>query len=290
MNKQILILILFITLVYLTSCSQTSSNTNSGISSNNNVNIQIDSSANTISTRFSVPSDFERWAYEKNSFQYYLSNFPLKNTGASVYYYNGEVKPNDNIYAAVLDIDVGKRDLQQCADAVMRLRAEYLYGQKKYEMIHFNFTNGFKAEYTQWAEGNRIKVSGNNVSWYKSKEKDYSYNTFKSFMEVVFTYAGTLSLSKELKSIPLDSLQVGDVFIKGGSPGHAVIVVDVAVNKSNGKKIFMIAQSYMPAQSIHLLVNQNDNKISPWYDLSETDKLYSPEWTFEKSALKRFQE
>ncbi len=281
MKKQITLLILFPFLAYLTSCSQPNNSKDK--------NIQIDSSAKTVCSRFSVPLNYQRLTYEKSSFPYYLSNFPLKPVGAKVYYYNGEVKENKNVYAAVLDIDVGKRDLQQCADAMIRLRAEYLYGQKKYDMIHFNFTNGFRADYTKWADGSRIKVDGNKVSWYPSKEKDYSYNTFKVYLETVFTYAGTLSLSKELKSIPLDSIQIGDVFIKGGSPGHAEIVVDVAINKTNGKKIFMIAQSYMPAQSIHLLVNQNNANISPWYDLSEADKLYSPEWTFEKSELKRFQ-
>ena len=56
-------------------------------------------------------------------------------------------------------------------------------------------------------------------------------------------------------SVPYTSLQPGDVFIKGGSPGHAVIVVDVAIYTQTGKKVFLLAQSYMPAQQIHILVN-----------------------------------
>lgn len=34
--------------------------------------------------------------------------------------YNGSQKPNQSVHYAVFDIDVGKEDLQQCADAVMR--------------------------------------------------------------------------------------------------------------------------------------------------------------------------
>ena len=90
-------------------------------------------------------------------------------------------------------MEIGKRDLQQCADAVIRLQAEYLYKHKAYDRIHFNFTNGFRADYTKWAEGYRISVKGNQVSWYKSKEKDYSYKTFRAYLDVVFAYAGTLS-------------------------------------------------------------------------------------------------
>ena len=243
----------------------------------------------TINSRFSPPKGYDREACAKNSFAYYLSHFPLKAYGSKVYYYNGQEKPNSEVYVSVLDIDVGNKDLQQCADAVIRLRAEYLFKQKRFNKIHFNFTNNFNAEYAKWAEGYRVKISGNKTEWYKSKTQDYSYKTFKQYLELVFSYAGTLSLSKELKTISTDSIRTGDVFIHGGSPGHAVIVVDVAKHKITGKRIFMIAQSYMPAQNIQLLVNY-DSENSPWYDLSKTDKLYSPEWTFAKTELKRFVE
>lgn len=83
----------------------------------------------------------------------------------------------------------------------MRLRAEYLYKCKAYDQISFNFTNGFRADYAKWAEGYRISVRGNQVSWYKSKERDYSYKTFRAYLDVVFAYAGTLSLAKELKAV-----------------------------------------------------------------------------------------
>ena len=67
-------------------------------------------------------------------------------------------------------------------------------------------------------------------------------------------FCGSVSLSRELKTKSnIHEIQAGDVFIKGGTPGHAEIVLDVAVNKKTGKKIFLLAQSYMPAQEIHIL-------------------------------------
>ena len=75
---------------------------------------------------------------------------------------------------------------------------------------------------------------------------------FRRYLDMVFNYAGTLSLSKELIALPYKNLQPGDVLIQGGSPGHAVVVMDVAVNR-DGKKLYLLAQSYMPAQEIHVL-------------------------------------
>ncbi len=242
----------------------------------------------TVLTRFNPPDSFVRLVADSNSFAFFLRSFPLKKDGSKVLLYNGEEKFFQAGVAAVLDIDVGTKDLQQCADAVMRLRAEYLYQHEMYSKIHFNFTNGFMADYIKWAEGSRVKISGNNTSWYAGAEKDYSYENFRKYLELVFSYAGTLSLSKELKTISVDSIVAGDVFIYGGSPGHAVIVTDVAQHIRTGERVFMIAQSYMPAQNIHLLRNLNDLNISPWYNLKGTDLLLSPEWTFKKSQLKRF--
>lgn len=205
-----------------------------------------------------------------------------------VKYYNGDEKPN-KAAAAVLDMDVGTKDLQQCADAVMRLRAEYLYKTKQYNLLHFNFTNGFNAEYIKWRNKQRISVKSNKATWVNTNKESESYQSFREYLDKVFTYAGTASLVKELKPVSLKDMQIGDVFIKGGSPGHAVIVVDMAINSKTNKKSFMIAQSYMPAQDIHVLINKNDLTISPWYELDgSAEQIYTPEWTFGKDELRRF--
>jgi hypothetical protein len=248
----------------------------------------INPAGTTITTRINPPQGYRREPLDSASFGYYLQNFPLKKHGSKVYQYDGKEKWNATVHEAVLNIDVGDKDLQQCADAVMRLRAEYLYKRKQYDKIHFNFTNGFNAEYKKWAEGYRIKVNGNTTTWYKAGEPSYSYKEFRKYLELVFNYAGTLSLSKDLKTVSVNDIQAGDVFIKGGSPGHTVLVMDIAVNSTTGKKVFLVAQSYMPAQDIHVLKNFEQPNLSPWYDVSAMDKLYTPEWTFSKTELKRF--
>lgn len=236
-----------------------------------------------------VPEGYERIKTDENSFADYLRNLELKKGDNTVYLYNGNKKPNQNAQYAVINIDVGDKDLQQCADAIMRVRAEYLYAQKKNDEIHFNFVSGFNCEWNKYAEGNRVSVKGNKVSWYNSGGEDYSYENFRRYLDLVFTYAGTASLIKELQSlIDINDIQIGDVFIQKGTPyGHAILVMDIAVNKSTGKKIFMLAQSYMPAQDFHILRNPSDEKLSPWYSV-DFNSLETPEWEFNKEDLKRF--
>ena len=103
-------------------------------------NANINPEGTTISTRILPPPSYEYNMQAANSFGHYLANLKLKPHGTKVKYYNGFVKPNFWVYVAVVDMDVGNRDLQQCADAIMRLRGEYLYQTKQYGKIHFNFT------------------------------------------------------------------------------------------------------------------------------------------------------
>lgn len=246
----------------------------------------INADGQTIVERFSVPTGFTRLKSEEESFAYYLQNLPLKPDGAKVKYFDGREKLKD-VYLAVVDFSLGDRDLQQCADGVMRLRAEYLYAKGRYDEIHFNFVSGFNAEFSKWADGKGISVSGNEVSWNTNSKNNSSYDSFQKYLDIVYAYASTLSLEKELIDKDLQELSIGDVFIQGGSPGHCVIVVDMAVNETTGEKIFMLAQSYMPAQDIQIL--KGDNEDSPWFTANIEDTLITPEWTFKVSNLKTWE-
>ncbi|MFH2142150.1 MAG: DUF4846 domain-containing protein [Bacteroidota bacterium] len=219
-----------------------------------------------------VPKDYSRVAVDSNSFSWYLRNLELKTGDNVVYLYNGDKKWNQNAHFAIINIDVGTQDLQQCADAVMRLRGEYLYLQKKYDQIHFSFLSDGKPRYYNDYVGN-----------------DHGFKKFRSYMNYIFSYANTASLDKELKPITIDQIQAGDVFIMTGNPyGHAVTVMDIAKNKKTGKKIFLLSQSYMPAQDIHILKNPENENLSPWYKADFEGSLVTPEWVFEKKHLKRF--
>ena len=242
----------------------------------------------TVEERIAVPSGCKRAEVSANSFGHWLRQLPLKKAGSPVYLYDGRKKGNPHAHFAVIDMDVGRRDLQQCADAVIRLRAEYLYSIGAYDRIHFKFTSGHTASYSKWEEGYRPVVKGNRVDWTRSAKRDASYPNFRKYLDTVFMYAGSHSLSKELVPVDVGDMRIGDVFIAGGFPGHAVIVMDMAVAEGTGKRLFLLAQSYMPAQQIHVLKNPTNRSLSPWYKTDFGQILQTPEWTFQRNQLKRF--
>src|SRR5262245_23522956 len=86
-----------------------------------------------------LPPGYERISASINSFTAWLRNIPLKKSRV-VYLYNGMAKRNQDAQFVVLDVSVtpgskpdgsNSQDLQQCADAVMRLRAEFLFEKQR---------------------------------------------------------------------------------------------------------------------------------------------------------------
>jgi hypothetical protein len=224
--------------------------------------------ADTLEARFPPPPGFQRVFVAYKSWAAWLRGLPLKPAGEPVRLFSGGLKPRQDVHAAVIDIDVGKRDLQQCADAIMRLRGEWLFAAGRMRDIRFHDTDGKRRAFAA------------------RHKRDYA--SFRKFMDVVFAYAGTYSLERELKPVRLADIQIGDVFIKGGFPGHAVLVADVVESRETGERRFLLVQSHMPAQEMHVLKNPAASDGSPWYSGVTTGPLVTPEWTFLEGALRRW--
>jgi len=231
-----------------------------------------------------VPTGYERVTVEQGSFGDWLRAITLKKDNR-VFLYNGALKENQKAQFAVLDIPVGNKDLQQCADAVMRLNAEYNFSKNDFAAIAYHATDGTLLSFADWRNGKRFKLSGNRLQPYFITGKFINARAeLESYLETVFSYAGTTSLAAELKAVrDISDMQAGDVFVKPGFPGHAMLVADVAINKE-GEKIFMLVQSYMPAQDIHLVKNPANDEGNPWYKINNV--VQTPEWTFRSDQLK----
>lgn len=241
----------------------------------------------TLAGRIAPPPGFNRSPAAPGSFAAWLQGLPLKPEGSPVLLHTGAPKRRQDVHVAVVDIDVGPRDLQQCADAAMRLRAEWLFAARRPNDIAFHDTGSAKPiAFARWAAGERPRMSGRSLAWLRSAGPDASYASFRRYMDVVFTWAGTYSLERELALKPVAALAAGDLFIKGGFPGHAVLVADLAENRATGERRFLLVQSFMPAQEMHILKNPANADGSPWYPLAFGDQLVTPEWTFPRESLR----
>jgi hypothetical protein len=173
----------------------------------------------------------------------------------------------------------------------MRLRAEWQFASGRPGDIAFNDTGAGKPiAFARWAAGERPHMSGRLLTWSRGAGADASYASFRRYMDVVFTWAGTYSLERQLAPKPVAGLAAGDLFIKGGFPGHAVLVADVAESRTTGERRFLLLQSFMPAQEMHILKNPADADGSPWYPLRFGDRLVTPEWTFPRDSLRSWQQ
>ncbi len=241
----------------------------------------------TLETRINPPQGYLRPEAEEGSLDFFLRNYPVKEHGAPVRLYNGEQKENQTAHAAVLCLPLEGEDFQQCADSIMRIFAEYFWSLDQPEKIAFHFTADFTADYIKWRDGYRIRLDGEEFSWVKNADYDDSYENFTRYLRTVFAYAGTFSMDTwEAEPIPLDELQIGDVFLKGGSPGHVMLVADICVNE-DGKKAFLLAQGYMPAQEFHIVKNPA-HPDDPWYYEEEVRYPFSTiEYVFPEESLQR---
>ena len=239
--------------------------------------------------RFAPPPGFVRAPAAVDSFASWLRGLPLKPEGASVLLHTGAPKGRQDVHAAVIDIDTGTRDLQQCADAVMRLYAEWQFARGDIGRIAFNDTGqGRPMAFSRWAAGERPRATGPALEWAKRAAADASYASFRRYMDTVFAWAGTHSLERELVVVADGRVEIGDVLIKGGFPGHAVLVADVVEHSGTGARRFLLIQSFMPAQDMHVLKGVAAAEASPWYTLEAGKPLITPEWTFPPGSLRRW--
>ncbi|WP_414640925.1 DUF4846 domain-containing protein [Archangium sp.] len=232
------------------------------------------------------PAGYKRVAVEEGSFGAWLRDLPLRPAGTPVLSFRGEeiLAGDDASLAAVAELDVGSSNLQQCADSVIRLHAEWQWSRGQKERIAYRFTSGHLASWPRYAAGDRARISGSKVTWVRSGPADGSRASFRAYLDLVFTYAGTLSLAAEAQRPRREDVRPGDFFVLGGSPGHVVLVLDVARN-AQGERVALLGQGFMPAQDFHVL---SPGKEGPWFSL-ETEQVATPFWRpFPWSSLRRF--
>jgi hypothetical protein len=220
----------------------------------------------------------------------WLRYLPLSPVGTPARTYSGALKNRQDVVAAVVKIDIGTQDLQQCADAIIRLRAEYGFSHDP-NRVHFHLTTGYDFWFSDYVAGRTFRVVNEEVLPATRPAEAPTHAALGRYLLPTFGYAGTLSLSRELRPVPMTQVQPGDVLIHGGRPGHAVLVVDVAEHAVTHQRYVLLAQSYMPAQSIHVLRNIDEPRLGAWFAVpgAAPAEFDTPEWTFGSHELGRFE-
>lgn len=213
-------------------------------------------SLQTVQTETPAPEGYVR--VETDGWGEWLRGLPVLPEGSPVLKEDGTPKPNQRAHHRVINMPV--LPYQECADSVMRLRAEYLVSaHKTFRFSGMSFSKG-------------------------------SRGALDRFLRRLFVMKGTLNLASEMTTPPAweGRVQPGDVLVRGGSPGHAVMVLDVVQNGRSRK--LLLGNGFMPAQQFHVLRNP---KGGVWFDEAE---LYTPAGlriplagiTFNHNHLRRF--
>lgn len=220
--------------------------------------------------------------HPEGSWPHFLQHLPLEK--GPILDYTGSPIGDQEKHYRLVKYDVGTKDLQQCADALMRLRAEYLFREKRYSEIGFHFTDGSFYSWDQYCLGRRPRAFGNALRWVQASTAAHDHRSLRAYLDIVYMYAGTLSLAKELKTA--GGFEVGTIVIKGGSPGHCFIIVNEGVRK-DGSHVYQLAEGYTPAQSICILSRPGDGN-DPWYSLSR-GTITTSSYIFTTYKLGRFE-
>jgi hypothetical protein len=244
--------------------------------------------AGTVASRFAPPDGMERVRAEAGSFGRWLRGLPLRPKGPVVDYRGRVVLAEDDPrIAAVAALDEGTADLQQCADSIMRLHAEWLWSTGSRTMS-YRAASKAPMPFERWLAGERPSAEGSALVWKPaaSRADENDHGAFRKYLDAVFTWANTGALARDAAKIGLDDVRPGDFFVLAGSPGHAVLILDVASN-DRGERALLLGQGYMPAQSFHVLRPAPD---AVWFRIDPAaGGVQTPFWPapFPWSSLRR---
>jgi Domain of unknown function (4846) len=200
-------------------------------------------------TRVTPPDDFAAW----------LRELPLKAPEARVMTFSGrEATLSERLFAynaGVVDMQLLNEN-QQCADAIMRLRAEYLWTTGDCNQIEFTQAR-MTISYRDWDSCST-----------RSRPK------FEKYLKYVFAFIGTAGLKDELQKIDKGQVFAGDLHVQNdtGGIGHALLVLD-HVKNAEGRSLYLLGQGSIPALEFHIV--RLPDHASAWTDLGAIERHYS---------------
>lgn len=254
--------------------------------------LSADTPIRALSDAVAPPPGFHRVALAEGSFGAFLRGLPLRPAGSPVQSYRKDVllEGGDPRVTAVAELDVSTSDVQQCADSVIRLHAEWQWTSGARERVGYHFLSGDLATWARYRAGERPVVApdGKRVSWQGGASTRDDHAAFRKYLDMVFNYASTISLAqRSSRVVRREELRPGDFFVLPGGPGHAILILDVAEDE-RGHRRALLGQGYMPAQDFHVLASAPGEA---WFSL-DGDSVDTPFWPepFPWSSLHRMRD
>ena len=240
-------------------------------------NLKFPAAVDTLEARFPTPPGYKRVTLAPGSFGEWLRGLPLAAPGTRVLNNSGDAAfaADDDYVAAVVAIDVGAGDLQQSADAVVRLHGEWLWANGQHDAISYRSSTKLDMPFSRWAKGQRLLASGPNVFWVvKSKPREPTYNDFRQYIDAVMLWSNNVSLATRATHVAdPGQLTAGDFFLQSRGKGHAIVVLDVA-QKPTGERVALLGQALQsPAQSIHVMRLGHE---TAWFSLRPPNPVLTP--------------
>ncbi|MBD3287833.1 hypothetical protein GF337_03440 [candidate division KSB1 bacterium] len=245
-------------------------------------------SGNSIKQRIEPPKGYQRIKVTPGSFGGWLRHLPLKSKNLSVLDYLGRkrLSSDDSTLAGVIEYSIRGKKLEQCMDILYRLYAEYLLSRGNDNHIKFPMPGGQHLYWNDWKQGFRPEYHGVEITMRRITEPDSSRAAFEQYLKEIFYHSFTQTAYFAYSRIDIQEMQIGDFIVKKGRRGHAVMIMDIAVD-DRGNKVVLIGQGDTPARQFHLLNYRKDN---PWFPVDENSDY--PELPIKKkmnwSGLRRF--
>lgn len=225
--------------------------------------------ARTVADAFPVPEGYER--VPTDAWGDWLRALPVRAADVPVRTYAGDVVGHA---ARVIDLPVVPGDLQQCADSLYRLRAEWERARGGSPTFHA--TSGDPVPWARYAAGEEPYEADNRLRWRRGGTGDWD-----DWLVKLFTWAGTRSLAA-YDTEPAADVRGGRLVVRPGSPGHAIVLLDV-VRRGDELRV-LVGEGYMPAQDFHVELGPADG----WWVWR--DGVALAHWDMPASGLRAFRD
>jgi len=221
----------------------------------------------TLEERFVPPSGFKRIDIDSSSFANYLRNLPSVDENHNVLDFknNIRVKAGDSSFAAIVPITISDNRLWQCMDIILLFKVDYWKKKNTFNLIDFPLPDGTNLSWQEWRSGIRPEFSGSHFYKKRKAVENDSEKNLKKYLNTIFSYSNTQTFYHYYPQAKIDLIKPGDFIVKKGKKGHAVLIVDIAINDHN-EKVALIGQGDTPACQFYLLKNKDG---SAWFKISE---------------------